>query len=141
MQSKRVKKLFSSTIFLLVSSVAAAGEMGAQAVTVPWYYGEPSFSVGYFNAREGKAQHINIAGLIGNTYTVSKKSDDNCLLGLGYLFHGWNLDRYNLAYGIEAFYLFNTKVRGTVVQEDLFTNLSYRYKLTHIPIYAIARAS
>jgi hypothetical protein len=37
---------------------------------------------------------------------------------------------------LNAFYLANTKVKGKVIQEDQFANLSYQYRLTHFPIYA-----
>ena len=46
-----------------------------------------------------------------------------------------------MTYGINAFYLPKTGVMGNVTQENLFTNLSYRYNVTHYPIYAVAKST
>ncbi|MBA2652824.1 MAG: hypothetical protein H0U73_11225 [Tatlockia sp.] len=138
MKPKRIK-LLSTISLVLSSSLATAGTMGAVAPAVP--FGELSFSVGYFDARAGKEQHIDIETLVGNDYTVDKKSDDNYLLGLGYLIHGRDFNSFSLDYGVKAFYLAQTHVEGVIVQEDIFTNLSYRYSVTHVPIYAMARAT
>ncbi|MBA2657457.1 MAG: hypothetical protein H0U70_10840 [Tatlockia sp.] len=137
-----IKKLQLSliTTLILSTSLAMAGTMGVEAPPVR-AFGEASFSAGYFGARVGKVQHINIVSLVGNRYTLDKKTTDNFLIGLGYLVHGREYSRFNLDYGIKAFYLADTHVRGTIVQEDLFTNLSYRYSVSHVPIYAMARAT
>lgn len=121
----------------LVSSIATAGDMGVQ---IPAPRSEFGFSAGYYYAEAGQRQHINIRGLVGNTYTVNKKNNGNYLLGLSYLYNSWNYSRFDLAVGVKAFYLAPTRVNGFVNQEDIFTNLSYRYSLSHIPIYAMGRA-
>lgn len=92
--------------------------------------GEAVLQVGWFSAIEGKSRHVNIEGLIGDTFKVKKSTDQNVLVGAGYY-----LDQGDFLYGINAFYLAPTKVKGVVVQEDLFTNLSFRYSLMHFPIY------
>ena len=46
-----------------------------------------------------------------------------------------------MIYGINAFYLAKTDVTGNVIQENLFTNLSYKYNLTHYPVYVIAKST
>ncbi|MES2198935.1 MAG: hypothetical protein V4489_02040, partial [Chlamydiota bacterium] len=82
--------------------------------------GRPIVEVGWFTANQGKSQHINIEGLIGDDFSVTKSSDQNFLLGLGYYFNGLDRSRISLSYGINAFYLAPTEVRGNVTQENLF---------------------
>lgn len=94
---------------------------------------------GYWS-HQGKAQHIDIDGLIGDEFTLNKHGDSNGLVGLGYFIDGQHLERLQFSYGVNFFYLPKTLVSGTVVQEDLFTNLSYGYHLTHYPVYVAAKA-
>lgn len=100
----------------------------------------PVFQVGWFSAHQGKSQHVNIEGLIGDDFSVKKSSDQNFLIGLGYYLSGFCIDQVNILYGMNAFYLAPTKVEGRVTQEDLFTNLSYHYTLTNYPIYFSTKA-
>lgn len=46
-----------------------------------------------------------------------------------------------MSYGLNFFYLAPTGVKGTVLQEDLFTNLAYSYTVTHFPLYAMAKST
>jgi hypothetical protein len=138
MQSKGI--LLGLSACLLGSAVATAGEMGAQAQKTRFFHGTASFSLGAFWASQGKTQHINIQGLIGNDYTVSKKNDQNALLGLGYFLDGTDHSAFKLSYGINAFYLAKTNVRGSVFQEGLFENLAYQYNVSHLPVYAALKA-
>jgi hypothetical protein len=71
---------------------------------------------------------------------VTSSQDSNGLVGYGYLFDGQERDLFSLSYGINSFYLAPTHVKGNVVQEDLFNNLSYSYNITHYPLYALAKA-
>lgn len=98
------------------------------------------FQVGGFNTTQGRAQHINIDSLIGDYFTVNHRNESNILLGLGYYVNGLERDKFRLLYGINAFYLAPTSVKGNVIQEQLFTNLSYRYSITHYPIYIATKA-
>ncbi len=93
---------------------------------------------GYWSS-QGKNQHVNIQGLIGDQFTVTQKKDSNGLVGLGYFVEGPKNERFNLIYGLNAFYLAPTLVAGNVIQENIFTNLSYAYKVTHYPLYAMAK--
>jgi len=95
---------------------------------------------GYWS-KPGKAQHINIDGLIGNDFTVSHQHGGNGLAGLGYLLDGPDKGWFRMNYGINAFYLGKTQVAGVVVQENTFANLSYKYKITHTPIYFLAKST
>lgn len=135
----RKSKLVCLASCLLSSSLATAGDMGAVAKAPA--AGELSFSAGYFNAETGRQQHIDIVDLVGNNYWVHKKNDGNFLIGLGYMANNWDFSRFNLGLGVKAFYLGKTKVTGVIEQENIYTNLAYKYDITHIPIYAMARAS
>ncbi len=97
------------------------------------------FQVGGFNASQGNAQNIDIEGLIGDYFTVNNGRASNVLLGLGYYFDGFEKDQFSLLYGVNALYLAHTSVQGDVIQEQLFTNLSYHYSITNYPIYAAAK--
>lgn len=102
--------------------------------------GEPTLQVGWFTATQGKGQHVDINGLIGDNFKVTKSSDQNLLLGLGYYFKALSKRRADILCGVNAFYLAPVHVKGVVVQEGLFTNLSYQYSRTNYPIYAAAKA-
>jgi hypothetical protein len=95
---------------------------------------------GYWST-QGKTQHINIDGLIGDQFTADHRNGSNGLVGLGYYLDGQNLDQIQFSYGINFFYLPQTSISGTVIQEDLFSNLSYRYRVKHYPLYASAKAT
>ncbi|OCH99129.1 hypothetical protein A8135_07680 [Legionella jamestowniensis] len=128
----------------LVSQSANAGIDSKEANFTPSFsvfkQSHLVFQVGGYWSSQGKAQHINIDGLIGNDYTVTKHHDSNGLVGLGYFIDGQNLGRVQWSYGVNGFYLPKTNVSGTVVQETLFTNLAYTYHLTHYPVYAVVKA-
>lgn len=110
-------------------------------------YGSFVFQAGGFKAYQSKPQHIAISDLVGDNFTVTQHTDSNFLLGLGYFINGFD-DTYincgdvlfSTKIGINAFYLAKTYVKGEVVQEDLFNNLSYKYSVTHYPVYLAAKA-
>ena len=107
------------------------------------YIKEGHFAIqgGYYWSYQGKSQHVDIKGLIGDEFTVTSHGDSNGFLGLGYFLQGIEKSWVEFDYGINAFYLANTSVSGNVVQENLFTNLSYSYDLAHYPIYAAAEST
>jgi hypothetical protein len=94
---------------------------------------------GYFTT-QGKSQFIRMRDLIGDQYTVTHRNSSNGLFGLGYLVDGPQFNRFNLQYGVNAFYLAKTTVRGTIAQEQLYTNLAFSYGVSHVPIYATLKA-
>lgn len=102
--------------------------------------GHAVLQLGGYWSIQGSQQHIDIEDLIGDEFTVTDHTGSNGLVGLGYFFDGQEKERFNMAYGINAFYLAKTAVTGDVVQENLFTNLAYRYHVTHYPVYAVAKA-
>lgn len=95
---------------------------------------------GGYRSTQGKGQQINIEGLIGDHFNVTSRHDTNGLIGLGYLLPGTKQSRFELDYGLNAFYLFKTGVKGTITQELMFTNLAYQYDVSHLPVYATAKA-
>lgn len=98
------------------------------------------FQAGAFDAAQGKSQHINIQDLIGDQFTLKHKHDQNGLLGLGVFVDGCDTSWASLMYGVNAFYLMQTEVKGNVIQENIFTNLAYKYNITNYPIYVIGKA-
>ncbi len=105
----------------------------------PTRQGHVVVQLGGYWGLQGETQHINIKGLIGDTFTVTDRHSHNGLMGLGYLIDGQDRKCFKMSYGIYGFYLPKTSVSGKVIQEDLFTNLSYGYRLTHYPVYAVAK--
>lgn len=128
-----MKARFLILVFALVIMVHPYGLLANDC-------GGPILQLGWFTAKQGKSQHVNIEGLIGDDFSVDKSSDQNVLIGAGYYFDFLDTDEANILYGINAFYLPPTKVAGKVTQENLFTNLSYRYFITHYPLYFASRA-
>ncbi|HEX2549085.1 MAG TPA: hypothetical protein VHM20_04595, partial [Gammaproteobacteria bacterium] len=98
------------------------------------------FHIGGFNATQGKSQDIGIEGLIGDHFTVTQHNDQNVLFGLGYFRDTLQTDSYHFLFGLDTFYLPQTAVKGDIIQEELFTNLSYRYFITNIPIFFATKA-
>ena len=102
--------------------------------------GHPILQLGGYQGHQGNAQRVNISGLIGDYFTVTKDNDINGLAGIGYFIDGQETKSFRMTYGINAFYLGETTVKGTVIQEDLFTNLSYDYSIEHYPVYLMAKS-
>jgi len=89
--------------------------------------------VGYFNAREGKLQHINMADLIGNDYTLNSSTQQNVLVGAGFYVPSHFKDT---ELGVHIFYFNTTGVSGSIIQEGyFFNNLDYNYNVINTPIY------
>jgi hypothetical protein len=109
--------------------------------SVPALCGTTHLQIGAFTASQGRAQHVNIEDLIGNNYVVNDGDDSNALFGLGYYFDALENQRLKVALGLNGFYLGNTRVKGTIFQENLFPNLSYKYSVRNIPIYIAGKAS
>ena len=94
---------------------------------------------GYWSA-QGSQQHVDIQDLIGDEFTAPHHTRSNGLVGLGYFIDSQEKERFKMVYGINAFYLAKTGVKGNVIQENLFTNLAYQYNVTHYPVYAVAKS-
>lgn len=99
------------------------------------------FELGGFRSTQGKSQFIGINGLVGNSYIIHKNHDYNALLGLGYFLTGLERSCFNLWYGMNIFYLPPTEVKGNVIQEQLFNNLDFHYRIENLPIYAVLKTN
>lgn len=97
--------------------------------------GHVRIQLGGYWGIQGVSQHINIDGLIGDSFIVTNDRDSNAVVGLGYF-----IENQAMSYGVNAFYLPNASVFGNVMQENVFTNLSFSYHITHYPIYAMAQS-
>lgn len=98
-----------------------------------------AFELGGFFAYQGTNQNIGIQGLTGDQYTITDHETNNGLVGMGYFFKGLEKPRYNLDYGLEAFFG-RSSASGTIIQEHVFTNLAYTYNINNFPLYAAAKA-
>ena len=136
LSSSGIGSSFCHNLFFLILALAALSAHALFAGAC----GGPVLQLGWFTATQGKSQHVDIQGLIGDDFSVSTSSDQNFLVGAGYYFDGLEIAQTSLLYGINAFYLAPTKVKGHVTQEDLFTNLSYHYSRTNYPIYFSTKA-
>lgn len=122
------------------SVVESSQRLGFPSFISALKHGHTVFQAGGYWSQQGKAQHIDIDGLIGDEFTLNKRDSSNGLVGLGYYIDGPNSSRVQFSYGVNFFYLPKTSVSGTVFQENLFPNLSYAYNLTHYPVYAAVKA-
>lgn len=93
------------------------------------------WQLGAFYSTQGQQKHINIQDLVGDDFTVTKSHDRNVLIGFGYYINGINNPNYKLLYGLNAFYLPKSLVKGYVIQESNFANLKYQYSISHLPVY------
>ena len=104
-------------------------------------HGHAIIQLGGYWSIQGENQHINIDGLIGDQFTLTNGNASNGLAGVGYFIDGQDTRRFTMSYGLNFFYLAKTAVTGDVIQENLFTNLAYRYNATHYPLYAVAKST
>ena len=104
-------------------------------------HGHLTAQLGYYWSLQGQAQNINIEGTVGDLFTLANGQESNGLFGLGYYVDGQTEGAFNMSYGLNFFYLGPTGVSGAVIQEHLFTNLTYSYKVSHIPLYLMAKST
>lgn len=140
MRSKII--LFSFATSLLCTQLATAGNMGNTKDIASFSPRTAVLSFGAFNAYQGKVQNSTFLGnLTGNTYTLIQHKDQNLLLGLGYFFNKELSPTTLLSYGLNAYYLAKTQVTGSVLQEGVFENLAYQYRVSHLPLYAMIKGT
>ncbi len=112
-----------------------------QALSFDLKGGHVVLQAGAFSSSQGKSQDIYIHNLLGDRFSVTKHHDSSGLFGIGYVLSGPSYSQFDLSYGVNAFYLPKTSVQGTITQEFLYTNLAYRYGISHVPIYATLKAT
>lgn len=127
-------------ILCILVSLSAVPVLAAESSSQSFFpKGHLVLQVGAFKAYQGRSQNIGIDSLIGDRFTVTDHTDQNILFGLGYFMDGISREKVNLSAGVNAFFLPYADVKGNVIQEDLFTNLSYRYSIINVPIYLAAK--
>lgn len=134
MNSNRVVTSFRTFLAVVLFLTATA------ATSLNLKEGHYLFEVGAYSSTQSKTKTIYIQGLIGDRYNTTDQHDSNALFGLGYFIDGFDRDKFGVDYGVNAFYLAKTKLSGTIDQEFIFTNLAYSYNVSHLPIYATAKA-
>lgn len=132
LRDKRFSLSLTAALFMSVTASAWSFDLKG---------GHVMMEAGVFNNSQGKSQNIYIRDLLGDRFSVSRHHDTSGLFGIGYLLNGPTYSLFHLSYGINAFYLPKTSVKGTITQEFLYTNLAYRYGVSHVPIYATLRAT
>lgn len=103
--------------------------------------GHTIFQLGGFLANANIGQHINIQGLVGNTYSPEDHVSGNVFLGIGYFLEPILVSSTSISYGLNWFFLPKTNYRGTVTEENLFTNLRYNYGIINYPLYVVAKTN
>ncbi len=137
--NRKSNKFLGLIILCLTSSTVFSADENPFLSTLT--QGHLAFELGGYRGTQGNTQHINIQGLIGDTFTVDNRHYNNLITGLGYFFDGKNLGCLNMSYGVNAFYLTPTSVTGNVIQENLFNNLSYHYSIINYPMYVMAKSA
>lgn len=99
-----------------------------------------SLQLGGVISSQGTNQFIAIDGTLGDYFSISHQNNYMGLLGIGYYPVAKETSFAIFKYGLNAFYLARTQIKGMVTQEQLFTNLSYNYSITNWPIYIAAKA-
>lgn len=95
---------------------------------------------GAYASNPGTSQNVGIDGLLGDRFHSQNQNNWGGLVGLGYMIHGFQNARLSMDFGINAFNLTGTSASGTIIQEFAFTNLAYKYNVSHTPVYAMAKA-
>lgn len=131
-----MKRIFFTGLALSLPLSCIAGTMGQVDNYKRW---SVPLQGGFFVASQGRAQDVEIEGLIGN-HMVTDNSKISGLAGIGLYYNRAPQTRFQLSYGVNAFYLGQTSVKGDIVQDHLFTNLAYKYDIQNVPVYAAAKA-
>lgn len=103
--------------------------------------GRLSMQLGGYWGIQGSRQSIKVGNLIGDTYTADYRHSSSVLLGVGYYIDNKTSKLFEISYGINGFYLPKAAAAGTVIQEGYFANLSYGYRITHYPVYALGKST
>ncbi len=96
---------------------------------------------GLYWSNQGISQNMPIEDLVGDYFNVTQHQSENGLLGIAYYQPRFQVSQFSFDLGLQAFFLAKTRVSGSITQEDTFTNLNYRYSVTHYPIYGMAQYS
>ncbi len=140
---------FSITLMAgVLSSRSFAGTEGtvmvqdtAQKMQAFVKQGHLALQAGGYWRTNASPQFIHIDGLVGDKFTINNSYNANGLFGVGYYIDGHSFKQFDFSYGLNWFYLPKTSVAGTVLQENLYPNLSYAYNVTQYPLYVMAKST
>lgn len=121
-------------ITAIISMLLAATPTFAFTLKNGYYLAE----AGLVASSQSYTQDIAINCLIGNRFTAIDSLSLSGLVGVGYLVKGYDSETFGFDYGLNGFYLSNS-VSGLIIQEHLYPNLAYSYKVNHFPLYATAK--
>jgi len=110
---------YSGVMFTLLSTLSSETLMAAGQQCFTLKNGHASFQLGGFWANPGNDQNINIKGLVGNHYSVRLHNSSKLITGLYYYLDGFHHEKFELTYGMNAFYLGPNSVSGNITQEQL----------------------
>lgn len=123
-----MRKIAAQSLLLFAISCSA------YALEIP--NGKLAIEAGLFRTNQGDAQDISINGLVGDHFTVQDGTQNNGLVGIGYYLPFMD---NTLDVGLNVFYLAKTTIKGSIIQENLYENLDYRYDVIQAPIYLDAK--
>lgn len=147
------EKCIKLILFFLVAQTHAENALSNQPGSLPatsqtsqlsTNYGNLILQFGGFSTYES-SKHVYIEANDGDYFNISNHYRENFLLGLGYLINGpdettiFGCQTFKTQYGVNAFYLPRITVKGNVIQEQEFNNLSFKYSVTNYPIYLAAK--
>jgi hypothetical protein len=94
---------------------------------------------GVARATTGLTQVVKINTTAPSAFTARQQNNWGGLFGLSLLRDYKPINSYLLTFGLSAFYLDKTKVKGEIWQARVFNNLAYRYDVSNIPVYIIGK--
>jgi len=122
----RLKHLLIFIVAFMVSNASA------------WDRGYLSLEGGVYHGKIGEAQDVETAGLFIDRYDIDSTYHNAGLIGLGYFFC---LPQSPVYFGVNAYYLTRTTVKGTIFIDQIFPDLNYSYTIKQFPIYASVKAT
>lgn len=131
-------------VFGVMSTRITAGTAGPSVSTEDYLrYLKQShliLQLGGYWRNASSEQYIHIDDLIGDRFTVLDTKPKNGLFGVGYFIDGQEHTHFKMSYGLNWFYLPQTRTAGMVFQENEFRNFSYDYNITQYPLYIVAKS-
>ncbi len=120
-----------------VLAILACTSMAAHAFDIR--DGHLVLQAGAVSISQGEAQTLGAQNVMTSRYTLNDSHATNYLVGAGYLFDAPINQKVEIKYGLNAFYFAATSVSGSVIQQQLYENLSYHYRISYLPVYATVK--
>lgn len=126
------RKISLFVFILCLSNIAYAGSVKK---LLPDEY---VIELGVYTSSQGKEQHINKTGLIGDQYELTHSKDTAGLISLSALWQVKDFEAGSFSLGINYSYFDNTTVNGEILIENALRNLNYSYTLHHNELLLLA---